>query len=72
MSTMQAELYDALIEGGTSEPKARAAAEAAAHPKFEDMATKIDLAELEARLTWRMVSSTGIIVAAIAALAVFD
>ncbi len=49
---MQAELYDALLEGGTSEPKARAAAEAAAaYPKAGELATKSDIAGLQANLT---------------------
>ncbi len=45
---------------------------AAAYPQASELATKADLAELEARMTWRMVSSTDIIIAVIAALTVFD
>ncbi len=44
MSKIQTELYEALIEAGTSEPKARAAAEAvAAYPKAGELAAKGDL-----------------------------
>ena len=74
---MQSEIYDAFIEAGISEPKARAAAEAViTYPKPDELATKADLkaeiAELEARLTWRMTVSTGIIIIAIGALAIFN
>ena len=48
MSLIFTELYDALIEAGASEKKARAAA--AAMPDFERPATKDDLAELKAEL----------------------
>ncbi len=49
MSTMQSEIYDALIDAGASEPKARAAAEAvAAGPKSDEVATKLDISELRA------------------------
>ncbi len=41
---MQSEIYDAPIEAGASEPKARAAAEAvAAGPKSDEVATKAEL-----------------------------
>ncbi len=63
MSTMQTELYDALIEGGVSEAKARAAAEAAVVcPKAGELAAKADLgmATLRAdltRLRWMVASN---------------
>ena len=41
MSIMQAEIYDAFIEAGASEPKARAAAEVIAQkPQSDELATK--------------------------------
>ncbi len=51
MSTIQSEIYDALIDAGASEPKARAAAEAVAkHPKSDEVATKLDISELKVEL----------------------
>ena len=44
MSLIVTELYDALIEAGASEPRARAAA--AAMPDIERLATKDDITEL--------------------------
>ena len=46
MSLIVSEVYDALIEAGTSEEKAKAAA--GAIPLAERLATKEDLAELKA------------------------
>ncbi len=44
MSTMQSEVYDAFIEAGASEPKARAAAEVIAiTPKANEVASKQDI-----------------------------
>ena len=45
MSLIVSEIYDALIEAGTSEDKAKAAA--AAVPSVERLATKEDIAKLE-------------------------
>ena len=45
MSLIVSEIYDALIEAGTSEDKAKAAA--AAVPSVERLATKEDIARLE-------------------------
>ncbi len=70
MITIQKEVYDAFLAAGVPEEKADAAARALARNP-DDMATKTDLAELEARLTWRMVTLTGLILTAIAALAIF-
>ncbi len=46
MSLIVAEVYDALVEAGTSEEKAKAAA--GAIPHTERLATKEDLADLKA------------------------
>ncbi len=54
MSLIFTELYDALIEAGASEKKARAAA--AAMPDFERLATKDDLAEVKAELRAEIVA----------------
>ncbi len=44
MSTMQSEVYDAFIDAGASEPKARAAAEVIAiTPKADEVASKRDI-----------------------------
>ncbi|MDD9817602.1 MAG: integrase [Gammaproteobacteria bacterium] len=56
MTQMIAELRQALVEAGASEAMADAAAQAVAVPP-EQMATKADLAALEARLTWRLVGA---------------
>ena len=48
MSLIFTELYDALIEAGASEQRARAAA--AAMPDIERLATKDDVAELRAEI----------------------
>ncbi|MDD9863171.1 MAG: integrase [Gammaproteobacteria bacterium] len=56
MTQMIAELRRALVEAGASEAMADAAAQAVAVPP-EQMATKADLAALEARLTWRLVGA---------------
>ena len=48
MSLIVTEIYDALIEAGATERKARAAA--AAIPMVENLATKQDLAELKAAI----------------------
>ena len=48
MSIIVSEVYDALIEAGASEAKAKAAA--AAIPVGEHLATKEDIAELKAEL----------------------
>ncbi len=51
MSTMQSEIYDALIAAGAPENKARAAAEAVAkRPKSDEVATKFDISELKVEL----------------------
>ena len=64
---MQAELYDALIAAGAPESKAKAAAEAiTSYRKTDEVATKGDIAELESRLTWRIVVCMGINLTAIA------
>ncbi len=47
MGTMQREIYDAFIEAGVSESKARAAAEVITeYRKADEVATKVDIAEL--------------------------
>lgn len=48
MSLIHKELYDALIEAGASEQRARAAA--AAMPDIERLATKDDIAQLRAEI----------------------
>ena len=48
MRIMVSEVYEALIEAGASETKAKAAAEAI--PVIEQLATKTDLAEVKADL----------------------
>ena len=48
MSIIVSEVYDALLEAGASESKAKAAA--AAIPVGENLATKEDIAELKAEL----------------------
>ena len=48
MGVMVSEVYQALIEAGASETKAKAAAEAI--PVIEQLATKTDLAEVKADL----------------------
>ncbi|MCY4509561.1 MAG: hypothetical protein OXG35_21735 [Acidobacteria bacterium] len=48
MSIIVSEVYDALLEAGASEAKAKAAA--AAIPVGEHLATKEDIAELKAEL----------------------
>ena len=48
MGLMVSEIYDAFLEAGVSKSTARAAAEAI--PATESLATKQDLARLEARL----------------------
>ncbi len=59
---MQTELYDALIEAGATEDKARAAAGSLTdYRKMDEVAAKADLNALEARLTWRMVVISGIL-----------
>ena len=51
MSMMQAEIYDAFIDAGASEPKARAAAEVIAQkPQSDEVATKTDIVRLEGRM----------------------
>ena len=62
-------LYDALLEAGASRETAKDAAEGLAN--VNQVATKADLANLEARLTWRIMSGIGIILAAIAVLGAF-
>lgn len=58
MSVMVSEIYDALIDAGAEEAKARAAAEAI--PISDQLATKQDIARLETRIVaseakmWRM------------------
>jgi hypothetical protein len=62
MSAIVSELYEVLRKLGASESDARAASRAVLDESR--LATKQDLSELEARLTWRtctaMVSMTGI------------
>ena len=48
MSLIVSEIYDALIEAGTSKDKAKAAA--AAVPSVERLATKEDIAKLDKRV----------------------
>ena len=48
MGVMVSEVYEALIEAGASETKAKAAAEAI--PVIEQLATKTDLAEVKSDL----------------------
>ncbi len=51
MSTMQSEVYDALIEAGASEPKARAAAEVIAiTPKADEVASKRDIDTIDHKI----------------------
>jgi len=51
MGVMVSEVYDALIDAGAEEAKARAAAESI--PISEHLATKQDIAALEAKM-WRL------------------
>ena len=53
MTTMIAEVYDALIEAGASEEKARKAAEAIA--SYDDRFNRIDLSLAEIRGSLRLV-----------------
>ncbi len=76
MSTMQSEIYDALIDAGASEPKARAAAEVIAiTPKADEVATKKDLraeiAALENRLIKWAIGIAAIIISINIATAAF-
>jgi len=66
MTTMIAELRQALVEAGASEPTANAAAAAVAEAATAgDLATKADVRQIvqaavaasEARLTWRLVAA---------------
>ncbi len=51
MSTMQSEVYDALIDAGASEPKARAAAEVIAiTPKADEVASKRDIDTIDHKI----------------------
>lgn len=54
MTTMISELYAALLDAGVATEKAQRAAEAVAHAN--DVATKGDLRELEARLAGQITS----------------
>ena len=71
MSVMVAEIYDALIEAGATEEKARKAASAVS--EGENLVTKADmraaLAELKNEI---IVKVGGMIVAAVAVLLAFD
>jgi hypothetical protein len=49
MGIMVSEVYEALIEAGASEPRAKAAAEAI--PAAEQLTTKADLAKLDGSLS---------------------
>ena len=62
MTQANLELLDALQAAGAPEDKARAAAQSMA--PASDVATKADLAELETRLTWRLVGGMAILLAA--------
>jgi len=64
MTQMIAELRRALVSAGAPEEQAEAAAQAVA--SVGDVATKADLATLEARLTWRLVGAVAVILAALA------
>ena len=60
MSIMVTEIYDALIEAGASEQKARAAAQSV--PFAEQLATKQDIAELRAEMHKTALVTTGLTV----------
>ena len=60
MSIMVTEIYDALIEAGASEQKARAAAQSV--PLTEQLATKQDIAELRAEIHKTALVTTGLAV----------
>ena len=57
MTSINIELYDALVAARVPEKKARAAA-AGVMPNNQ-VATKADLKSLETRLTWRMITICG-------------
>ena len=60
MSTMQAEIYDAFIDAGASEPKARAAAEVIAQkPQSDEVATKTDIVRLEGKIDSKIAELKG-------------
>lgn len=61
MKMMIAELYDALLEGGTSEEKARAAASAIADYKDDIEAVKADLKLLKWMLGFNMAFTMSIV-----------
>ncbi|HKA39850.1 MAG TPA: hypothetical protein VKD25_08775 [Burkholderiales bacterium] len=65
---MNMALYRLLLKTGADE----AEAEAAARLDTTDLATKADLAELKADLTWRLVVMTGVFIAAVTALRIFS
>jgi len=64
MTQANIELLEALEVAGVPKEKARAAAASVA--AAGEAATKADLAQLEARLTWRLVGVAAVILAAIA------
>ena len=66
MGVMVSEIYDALIDAGAEEAKARAAA--AAVPIGDDLATRQDLARLETRLYRALWIQAGGIVGALVGL----
>ena len=67
MGVMVSEIYDALMDAGAEEAKARAAA--AAVPIGEHLATKQDLARLESRIYRALWIQAGGIVGALVGLA---
>ena len=71
MSVMVSEVYDALIEAGASEAKARAAASAVS--EGENLVSKTDLRAALAELKNEIIVKIGgMIVAAVAVLLAFD
>ena len=68
MGVMVSEIYDALIDAGAAEDKARAAAESI--PISDQLATKQDIARLETRIVGveAKIWKTGITIASLAVL----
>lgn len=72
MSALQAELYDALVDAGTSEQKARAAAKALARADAEGLATKRGPCRIGGQADLAPCDCNELILTAIATLAIFS
>ena len=54
-------LYKALVEAGASEASAERAAESLDLTPSREVATKTDIAQLEVRLTWRLLGGVSVL-----------